>query len=212
MPVALLQFSSNLLQRLNFKAISNDILEVNIEIKSHGRFIEVDKTRLFMLDDNATAISGKGTSRFNPVGKFIVTSIVFPFENNNLATVEIYYQNHGVTVGGGKIFRVAGFIYREIGCSWMGHVSTSGTSMNSHYMRLKAPLSSPNMPVMGTASTNTYGFDDSLGVTTIDADNQPSAISVTMLGYDTVSFAISDTDSASPSPTDMATIIVYDIK
>ncbi|MBT9186599.1 hypothetical protein ILP31_21165, partial [Pectobacterium punjabense] len=211
-PVALLQFSSHLLQRLNFKALSNDTLEVNIEIKSHGRFVEVDKTRLFILNDNATIISGKGTSRFNPVGKFIVTSIIFPIGNNNLATVKVHYQNHGVAVGSSKVFRLAGFIYREIGCSWMGHVSTSGASMNSYYMALNKSVSAPNLPIISSSYSSHYDFDDSLGTVTTGADNQPVSISAAMLGANTVSFSIADTDIVSPRDTDMATIIVYDIK
>ncbi|MEQ9969190.1 hypothetical protein ABRP72_08370 [Pectobacterium carotovorum] len=211
-PVALLQFSSHLLQGLNFKAVSNETLEVEFEIKSHGRFVDVGKTQLFILENNAVVISGKTTSRFNPVGKFIVTSMIFPTKNNNLATIQINYKNHGVPIGSVKVFRVAGFIYREIGCSWMGHVSTSGTSMNSYYMELKTPLSSPNMPVMGTASFNVYGFDDSLGTVTIGADNQPALLSVSMLGNSAVSFALSDNEITAPVVTDMATIIVYDIK
>ncbi|MCE9729793.1 MULTISPECIES: hypothetical protein [Pectobacterium] len=210
-PVALLQFSSHLMQSLNFTAISNDTLEVAFEIKSHGRFVEVGKTLLFLLENNAVAIPGKSTSRCNPVGKFVVVSMTFPAGNNNAATVRIRYQNHGIQIGSSKTFRVAGFIYREVGCAWMGHVSTSGASMNTYYMSLKTPLSSPNMPVMGTASTNVYGFDDSLGMVTNLVDNQPVAISVEMMGNAAVSFAISDTDVIATTTTDMATIIVYDI-
>ncbi|WP_346468025.1 hypothetical protein [Pectobacterium versatile] len=211
-PVALLQFSSHLIQRSNFKAISNDTLEVSFEIKSHGRFVEIDKTRLFILDDNSTIIPGKGTSRFNPVGKFIVTSIAFSVGNNNLATVRIYYQNHGLDIGSSKVFRVAGFVYREIGCSWMGHVSTSGTSYNSYYMTLNKPVSVKNAPIVSSAYSSHYDFDDSLDSVTIGADNQPTSISATMLGKDIVSFSIADTDIVSPRDTDMATIIVYDLK
>ncbi|WP_116186459.1 phage tail protein [Pectobacterium aquaticum] len=210
-PVALLQFSSHLMQSLNFTALSNDTLEVVFEIRSHGRFVEVGKTLLFLLENNATAIPGKSTSRCNPVGKFVVTSMTFLAGNNNQATIRILYQNHGIPIGNSKTFRVAGFIYREVGCAWMGHASTAGASMNSYYMTLNAPLSSPNMPVMGMASTNSYGFDDSLGTVTIGSDNQPCAMSVAMMGNAAVSFAISDTDSAATTITDMATIIVYDI-
>ncbi|RRO12059.1 hypothetical protein DMB85_001215 [Pectobacterium aquaticum] len=210
-PVALLQFSSHLMQSLNFTAINNDTLEVAFEIKSHGRFVEVGKTSLFLLDNNAVVIPGKSTSRCNPIGKFVVVSIAFPSVNNNTATIRINYQNHGIQTGSSKTFRVAGFIYRELGCAWMGHVSTSGASMNSYYMALNTPLSSPNMPVVGIASTNSYGFDDSLGTVTIGSDNQPTAMSVAMMGNAAVSFAISDTDVAATTITDMATIIVYDI-
>ncbi|MDY4378628.1 hypothetical protein SOV92_12430 [Pectobacterium brasiliense] len=210
-PVALLQFSSHLMQSLNFTAINNDTLEVAFEIKSHGRFVEVGKTLLFLLENNATVISGKSTSRHNPVGKFVVTSMIFPAGNNTNATIRIRYQNHGIQIGSIKTFRVAGFIYREIGCSWMGHVSTSGASFHTNYMTLQTPLSSPNMPVISAASTSAYEFEDTMGMVTSMHGGQPVTIAAEMMGNAAVLFATSDTDNPGIVVTDMATIIVYDI-
>ncbi|MFP9470037.1 phage tail protein [Pectobacterium brasiliense] len=210
-PVALLQFSSHLMQSLNFTAINNDTLEVAFEIKSHGRFVEVGKTLLFLLENNAAAISGKSTSRHNPVGKFVVTSMIFPAGNNTNATIRIRYQNHGIQIGSIKTFRVAGFIYREIGCSWMGHISTSGASFHTNYMTLQTPLSSPNMPVISAASTSAYEFEDTMGMVTSMHGGQPVTIAAEMMGNAAVLFATSDTDNPGIVVTDMATIIVYDI-
>ncbi|MER3383295.1 hypothetical protein [Pectobacterium aroidearum] len=205
--VALLQFSTHLLQETTFKALDATTLEMTFDMKSRGQFIETGKTRVLLLNQSANA----STSRFEPVGKFLVTSVNVPDSDTISTTIRVSYPGHGIKIGEQKVFRLAGFIYREIGCSWNGHVNTRNGSMYSYVMTLNEAVSSPNAPILATSSQDDYLYDNTFGTRTLGKDAKPSVVNAAMIGRDKVHFITGDNSTDNAASIEIATIMVYDL-
>ncbi|WP_438801510.1 hypothetical protein [Candidatus Symbiopectobacterium endolongispinus] len=100
--VAILQTSVHQLGEVLFKALDKSTLETTSSLNTRGRFIETGKTKLLLLEHIATA------SRFQTVGKYVVTSISSPDSFTTETIIRIHYPSHGVPTGSTKTFRLGG--------------------------------------------------------------------------------------------------------
>lgn len=203
--VALLQTSVHRLDEVSFKAIDASTLEATFSFNSRGRFIETGKTKLLLLDQSATS------SRYQPVGKFTVTSVTAPASDTKDTTIRISYPSHGVATGSTKTFRLGGFIYREIGCSFDGHVSTVANVTFAYLMTLSNALSSKNVPIMASSTSDVYTYNNTYGTRTLATDNHAMVINAEQVNTTAVSFNVVDNNTDESLRVDMLTIMVYDI-
>ncbi|EHD22661.1 MULTISPECIES: hypothetical protein [Brenneria] len=203
--VALLQTSVHRLDEVSFKAIDASTLEATFSFNSRGRFIETGETKLLLLDQSATS------SRYQPVGKFVVTSVSAPASDTKDTTIRINYPSHGVTTGSTKTFRLGGFIYREVGCSFDGHVSTVANVTFAYLMTLSNALSSKNVPIMASSTSDVYTYNNTYGTRTLATDNHAMVINAEQVNTKTISFNVVDNNTDEALRVDMLTIMVYDI-